>query len=149
VSLLRVGIALAAALAAIAISYAVVVHREERTARQGAATSESAATAPPQLPATPEAARADARVTLQRCVTQAERTARTSWDGMCAVLAQKNAVDFAGCRQQGRDETACRALYENVPAKDCLLPHAAADSVAQAAQAAKRECYEQFQNTVR
>jgi hypothetical protein len=144
----RAGIGLAAALAAIAIAYSLLVHRQELT-RHSTAHSETVATPEQQLPATPEAERAAARTTLQRCLTQAERTARTSWDGMCVVLAQKNAVDFAGCRQQGHDEAACRALYANVPAKDCLLPHAAADSVAQAAQAAKRDCYDQFQTTVR
>ena len=139
------GIALAAALGAIAISRTHVLHR----AQPSVASSESAAAPEQQLPLTPEAERASARATLQRCLTQAERTARTSWDAMCAVLSQKNAVDFAGCKRQGRDEASCRALYESVPVKDCLLPHAAADSVAQAAQAAKRDCYDQFQNAGR
>src|SRR6185437_2306988 len=104
------------------------------------ATGASAAAQPDN----PEAARA----TLQHCLTQAQAAARTSWNGMCATLAQRNQSQFSDCRQQGRSDADCRLQYPSTPAQDCLLPHATADSVATAAQAAKTDCYDQFQSAL-
>ena len=90
--------------------------------------------------------RTRARAVLQQCVKQAERAARSSWDGMCASLAQRNAEQRDSCRQQGRTAADCLSLYAETPVQDCLLPHATASSIAQAQQTAKSDCYQQFQS---
>jgi len=95
------------------------------------------------------AARLKARAELQQCLQKAERAAKTGWDGMCATLAQHNAEQRDGCRQQGRAAADCLSSYADIPVRDCLLPHATASSIAQAQQSAKSDCYQQFQAEMR
>jgi hypothetical protein len=94
-------------------------------------------------------ARLRARAALQECLQQAALAAKTSWDGMCAALAQRNGEQRDHCRDQGRAVSECQAAYADTPLKDCLLPHATASSVAQAEQSAKSDCYQQFQAEMR
>lgn len=94
-------------------------------------------------------ARRRARSALQACLKKAELAAKTSWDGMCASLAQQTADRREGCRQAGRTALDCRTLYAETPLRDCLLPHETASSIAQARQSANSDCYLQFQAEMR
>lgn len=96
-----------------------------------------------------EAVRRRAQAALQECLKKAQLQAKTSWDGMCASLARRNAEQRDNCRQQGRAASACLSLYADTPVSDCLLPHQTASSVAQSERSAKSDCYQQFQLEMR
>jgi hypothetical protein len=96
----------------------------------------------------PDAVRANARVTLRQCLKQATAASQAKWNAMCAYVADRNATEYLNCRQQGRGETDCRSAYATTPTTDCLLPHAMASSIYEAAQSAKQACYRQFQIAV-
>ena len=104
---------------------------------------------PAPEPGDSTAARLRAQARLQECVKKVELAAKVSWDGMCAALAQRQAEQRDNCRQQGRTAAECSSSYAETPAKDCLLPHETAVSIAQAQQSAKSDCYQQFQAELR
>jgi hypothetical protein len=118
----------------------------QRTASVARPTSSSVS--PPE-PYDSGAAHVRARAALQECLQQAESAAKTSWDGMCTALAQRNSEQRDNCRQQGRTAADCQSAYAETPVRDCLLPHQTASSVAQAQQSAKSDCYQQFQAQMR
>jgi hypothetical protein len=86
---------------------------------------------------------------LQECLQTAESTAKTSWDGMCATLAQRTSEQRDNCRQSGRTADDCRSAFPETALKECLLPHETASSIAQAQQSAKNDCYQQYQSEMR
>jgi hypothetical protein len=147
----------------VVITGATLYYRHARTsapargaASPAAATASPARSIPALTPYGPEAevnasgtARFKARAELQQCLKQAELAAKTGWDGMCARLAQRNAEQRDGCRQQGRTAADCLSSYADTPVKDCLLPHETASSIAQAQQSANSDCYQQFQAEMR
>lgn len=90
-----------------------------------------------------------ARAALQECLKKALLAAKVSWDGMCTALAQRNAEQRAGCRQQGHTAADCLSLYADTMLHECLLPHQTASSIAQAHDTAQSDCYEQFQAQMR
>lgn len=151
----------AAGIIAAIVGAAAVYYRHGSTSDRAASvtrhTSASTASLPDSVPSyrpAPEpydsgAARLRARAALQKCLQKAESAAKTSWDGMCASLAQRNSEQRDNCRQQGRTAADCRSAYAETPVKDCLLPHETASSVAQAQQSAKSDCYQQFQSEMR
>jgi len=160
----RIAAFLVAAAVLAAIVGATLYYRHDSTTVQavdgrgqiGASSSGAAQPVPSRTPYGPapepydaSAARLRARATLQECLKKAELAAKTSWDGMCAALAQRHAEQRHDCRQQGRSAAECRSSYAETPVTDCLLPHETAISIAQAQQSAKSDCYQQFQSEIR
>jgi hypothetical protein len=156
--LLRAGIGLGVLLAVIGVlyRYGITIPQTRRAAEQSAEAAAKRAQTQAgrqavqgyQVPETREAARANAQSALKACLAQAQVAYSSSWNNMCVALAQSNAAELVTCREQGRGDSYCRALYEDTSAKDCALPHATANSIAGAEQAAKHDCYEQYQSAM-
>jgi hypothetical protein len=152
--LAAVGVMVAIAGTALYYRHGSTTDRTASVARQSSANSASSVGSIPSNGPTPEpyergAVRLRAQAALQECLKKAQSEAKTSWDGMCAALAQRTTHQRDDCRQQGRTAADCLSAYAETPVTDCLLPHETASSIAQAQQLAKGDCYQQFQAEMR
>jgi hypothetical protein len=147
--ILRLSFAAAALLigGSVAYHYAIYIPEKDQEAKAEIAAKEVADERREEQKKE-EAAKSDEqrRTDYRICVSNALADYHSRWEASCRSISQAADKDRSNCVGRGLDQTTCESLNPVVPAENCRLPNALANSYEDDLQNEKQRCLAEANN---